>query len=187
MNTHALLRATVLRILDRATDLEWSVQGLGMLRHYLTPEVRLHIWLHRFMVPNVTVIHSHPWDFRSYIVSGEVRQHRYTLGASGEPFTEQTIRCGAGACVMTQPKPVFLFAGSLEVYRPGHWYEQEADEIHFSSPVDGTVTLVERHFRADTEHAQVFYQTPAFVSAEPRPATPDEISIGVRAALDRWA
>lgn len=140
MNTHALVRATVRSILERATDLEWSLQGFGMLRHYLTPTVRLHVWASAFRVKNVSTIHDH-WDFRR---------------------------------------------GPIEAFEPGHWYEQRADEIHESLPVDGTVTLVERHFRADTEHARVYYSTPAWVSAEPRPASRREIAAAVRLAIARW-
>lgn len=192
MNTHALLRATVRSILDRATELEWSLQGFGMLRHYLTPTVRLHLWDSRFKVKDVSTIHDHPWDFRSYIVSGVVGQHRFRELASplaADAFTvyaRTRIRCGPGGCATGAPDVVPLERLPLEVYEAGRWYEQRAEEIHESLPVDGTVTLVERHFKTDTEHANVYHATPRWVSAEPRPATRDEIAAFRQAALDRW-
>lgn len=193
MNTRTVIRATVRRVLESSYAAEWSVQGLGMLRLYLTPEVRLHIWHQRFRVPGVSAIHDHPWDFRSYIASGVVRQYRYVEGpghgASGQPllpFMRQTIRCGPGGCAIEQPVPALLRRQPLEEFRAGDWYEQFADEIHESRPEDGTVTIVERHFRSDTEHAHVYFDGPEWVSAEPRPALQSEIAYGIVAALERW-
>lgn len=196
MNTHALLRATVRSILDRAVDLEWSLQGFGMLRHYLTPTVRLHIWDSRFKVKDVSTIHDHPWDFRSYIVSGLVRQHRYseietqwdrTTHPYARLYERTKIRCGPGGCSMGDPQHVTLLRGPIEAYEAGRWYEQRAEEIHESLPHDGTVTLVEHHFKTDTEHARVYHQTPQWVSAEPRQATREEIAAFVRRALHGWS
>lgn len=97
---------------------DWSTQGLGMLRLYLSREVRLHVWHSAFRVPSVSDIHDHPWDFRSDIVCGSVRNVRYgivsesecgpvlqdgegnPLGAVARPgqpnYTQSTIRCGTG-------------------------------------------------------------------------------------------
>jgi hypothetical protein len=54
-------------------------------------------------------------------------------------------------------------------------------------PNPGTVTIVERRFKADTEHAFVFYpRNEKWVSAEPRPATPEEVITITQIALRRW-
>lgn len=191
MNTHALLRASVRTILESAAGRPWSAQGLGMLRLYLTPEIRLHVWDSRLKVPDVSTIHDHPWDFRSYVVAGVVRQYRFAgvfePGSRGrELHRRQAIRCGPGGCAIGEPVVAELFRNWGETYRAGTWYEQLAEEVHESLPEDGTVTLVERHFRSDTEHASVYFQGAGWVSAEPRPATLDEVAATVALALARW-
>lgn len=194
MNEIRLLRATVRSILEHADRYEWSLQGFGMLRTYLSKEVRLHVWNSRFAVPNVSTIHDHPWDFTSLIVSGRVTQYRFTESADpniGEPFSRQTIRCGVGGglvhgCEMNAPELVRLRRSYLETYDTGERYGQTANEVHHSLPDDGTVTIVERTFRADTEHARVYYNTQEWVSAEPRPATQGEVQRAIAAALEVW-
>lgn len=191
-NMYTLLRASVRAILLHATDYDWSLQGFGMLRCYLSPEIRLHVWDSRFKVPGVSVVHDHPWDFTSLIVTGEVKQYRYIEHpTNGEPFRRSTIRCGHGGgivraeCAPEAPEGVYLLRQALEIYHVGESYSQNADEIHESLPADGTVTLVERRFKADTEHARVYYQTPEWVSAEPRKAEFGEVRSAVNVAL-KW-
>lgn len=217
MNTRSLIRATARQVLDdalnsidlarRADDMEdtlqpWSVQGLGMLRIYLTPEIRLHVWDQSLRVPNVSDIHDHPWDFRSYVVSGELANARFyefmngmtsdealahTRARDGFEARRVRIRCGPGAHVVEPAAEVTLYPRSMLCHRSGEWYEQSAYEIHKTIPArDGTVTLVERVFRADTEHARVYYTTPEWVDAKPRPATQAEVESVIGRALERW-
>lgn len=190
VNTNALLRATVRAILHQPFAYEWSLQGFGMLRCYLSPTVRMHIWNSEFKVPHVSTVHDHPWDFTSYIVAGRVSQYRFTeCVTDGEPFLRSTIRCGVGGglvraeCSMAPAEEVLLRRSVREVYSHGEWYSQRADEIHESIPDDGTVTLVERRFKEDTEHARVYYQTPEWVSAEPRRATEAEVRHAIERAV----
>lgn len=193
MNNDHVLRAAVRAILTKAYAYEWSIQGFGMLRCYLSTEVRLHIGDSRFKVPDVSTVHDHPWDFTSYIVAGQVTQYRFVEHPTdGEGFQRSIIRCGVGGglvraeCGVEAPEQVFLRRSDIETYVAGQWYSQRADEIHESLPADGTVTIVERQFKADTEHARVYYQTPAWVSAEPRAATPREIAEAVGVALAQF-
>ena len=79
MNSHSLSKQLVKAILKSPYELKWSVQGLGMLRTYLSDEVRLHIWDRRLQIPQVSPLHDHPWHLDSEIVAGELRQHRYTV------------------------------------------------------------------------------------------------------------
>lgn len=188
----AKLVASIRQILERADSYSWSLQGLGMLRLYLSREVRLHVWDSRFVAPGASVIHTHPWQFESFVVSGEVRQFRYTEAASlregrnGVPYRRQRILCGPEGCAEGLPEEVVLLRGGLETYQAGALYSQEAAEIHESLPIPGTVTVVERTFLDDADHAFVYFQGEEWVSALPRPALPEEVQAIVGLALRRW-
>lgn len=179
-------------LLEHATSFEWSIQGLGMLRLYLDKATRLHVWSPMAKRPEVTTLHDHPWDFTSQIVSGRLTNVRYmpdTLPAHAHPFNymRQQIVCGPGGGVDAEPDPVHLFLCEAKTYWPGDLYYQHAEDIHESLPEPGTVTVITREFKKDTEHAHVFYPIEReWVSAEPRIATPDEVSRITGEALDLW-
>lgn len=193
MDRFSATRAVVRAVLEKADAFPWSLQGFGMLRTYLDDRrMRLHVWDSRFAVLDVSTIHDHPWHFDSLVVSGFLEQTRFAIVPEShphaQPFEFQTIRCGPGGCAIGEAKPVHLFAAwGVERYGPGSTYRQRADEIHESRPHDGTVTLVERHFLDDEEHARVFWRRgETWVSAEPREATPDEVRAITRHALEVW-
>lgn len=189
--TRDLVRA----ILEKPLGFEWTLQGLGMLRTYIGDgSVRMHVWDSRHAVPGVSQMHTHPWDFASLIVAGVVHQNRYVRHIDGDTFgddvrfvMEQSLRCGSGGGLESKPERLILHEQPIEVYYEGAIYTQAADEIHISLPADGTVTLIERTFHPDTEHAFVFWpQGQEWVSAEPREATPTEVIAICEASLDRW-
>lgn len=174
---------------DKST--RWTLQGLGMLRMYLGEDksLRLHVWNNRYVFPGSSEMHTHPWHLTSLIVAGVVNQHRFTesVGHGTKPYMRQVIHCGTGGGLIGGPEPVALVQGYRETYHEGDCYSQQADEIHVSSPVPGTVTLVERTFLEDAEHAFVFWQAGQdWVSAEPRPATAYEVAGILRESLERW-
>jgi hypothetical protein len=192
-------------ILEHAHDFEWSLQGFGMLRFYLTQELRLHVWDSRYRVENVSGVHTHPWHFDSTVLSGRVEQYRYTKrvghGAlTGDPksvdFDEYLLKAGMGGHLDSPPAPVTLTPqwdysneSGLEVVEAGQLYSQAYDEIHLSLPEDGTVTIVQRKIavRGQTDHAFVYVSAgQEWVSAEPRMATSDEVEDICTAALTRW-
>jgi len=187
-----MIRLLVQNILERPGGFDWSVQGLGMMRLYLSDEVRLHIWDSALKVPGVSAIHSHPWDMESKVVAGRYKQHRYTRTPPnrvpwGGKFKCVQIRCGEGACVTEPPVEVELDEQPLEVYLPGMSYNQSHDEIHLSCPEDGTVTLVTRAFLEDRDHARVYWRGKGdWVDAKPRRATPDEVTQVTARALRTW-
>jgi len=184
MNTTQLI---VRKLLEKASWLEWSVQGLGMLRTYLSRETRLHVWHSAFKVPNVSTIHDHPWDFESRVIVGRITNRVYGRDLSLDPsHTLARIKCGeGGGLIPGSEESLGLRLVSEETYTPGEMYDEIADVLHESVPEDGTVTIVTRRFRRDTEHARVCYPIgTSWVSAEPRPATADEIATGVKAALE---
>lgn len=176
-------------VLDHPFEHAWTIQGLGMLRTYLDPwEVeRLHIWDTGTAVEDVSTIHDHPWDFRSRIVAGEIRNQRFVIDGSelAAEFLTAKIRCGAGGGLISDPVPVRICSEGVERYGPGDQYSQRAPELHESFPSRGAVTVISREFRTDRDVATVCWRTGEWVSAEPRPATRAEVEhfIGLARAV----
>lgn len=182
------VKPLIQKILERPHQHDWSLQGLGMLRLYLTDELRLHIWHSAFRVPDVSMMHTHPWHFHSLIVAGEVIQNRYAESDTGLEYHRQTILCGPGGGLLDEPPQlVKLKKKPDEHYSEGEVYSQLANEIHVSVPRNGTVTLIQREFLDDTEHAYVFWESGGeWVSAEPRRAVYGEVKDITQHALKVW-
>lgn len=199
------VRPLVLSVLRNWLSYSWSLQGFGMLRTYITRELRLHIWNSRFAVKDVSTIHDHPWHFESTVVSGRLVNTRYRVHPCTHsdaqvqalgirvPFIKERIVCGPGGGaeknmdMTVNGTRVWLIPLEPETYEVGDTYRQQADEVHHTWFEDGTVTIVHREFLADAEHANVFYKADSkWVSAEPRDATPDEVSAIVDHALTRF-
>lgn len=179
------IKKLVQHVLEYPKGYEWTVQGLGMMRTYLAPEIRLHVWDGKHKFPNVSELHTHPWNFHSIVVAGKVFNHRYVESGDGTQIMRQTIRCGEGGGLIGDPEKVRLTMGMKECYIEGDIYVQKAREIHRSSPLDGTVTIIHREFLDDTEHAYVYFDG-EWVTAEPRAATPQEIEDTCVIALGTW-
>lgn len=192
MDSFASVRLLVENILRRPGGFDWQVQGLGMMRLYLSEEVRLHIWDSSLKVPGVSAIHSHPWDLRSTVIAGRYKQHRFVpvkpyQVLPGEKFKCVSICCGKDACMTGDPIEIELAEQPLEVYSEGMSYAQANDEIHLSCPEDGTVTLIERTFYEDRDHANVYWRGKGgWVDAKPRAATTEEVAIVTARALETW-
>lgn len=179
--------ALVKMILLNHRHFEWTLQGFGMLRTYIGKELRLHVWDSRFQVDDVTQMHTHPWNFRSLVVAGQVENVRYVERPEWQAFDRYEILCGEGGHITSEPEQVYLSAEPPEIYAAGHVYSQEANEIHSSHPLDGTVTLIYREFLDDEDHAYVYCeQGKEWISAEPRAATPAEVGAICQNALERW-
>ena len=158
----------VKKILERPLGHDWSLQGFGMLRLYLSKEVRLHVWHSSKAVPNVSLIHTHPWHFDSEVIVGQIVNVRYVVsdnypGRGFTPHQYAKILCGVGGGMAKGElkeergvKP--LTELHHEVYRERDSYWQTADEIHKSIPTDGTVTVVTRKPLPDPDHALVFWE-----------------------------
>lgn len=183
----------------------WTLQGLGMLRTYLgeDKQVRLHVWDDRYIAePTPSELHTHPWHMYSYVVAGEVRNTRFTIptpayslhdsevflySERNAEYMKQTIFCGIGGGLCGDPEHAVLRAEDEEVYTAGQVYKQHAEEIHKSNPLRGTVTLVTRGFGEDVDHAEVYWPAgEEWITAEPRPATPEEVSDICTLALQTW-
>lgn len=189
-NECAAMRSMIHTMLGDAQLYDWTVQGFGMMRVYIpgpgSPKrFRLNMWNSALAVPNVSIMHDHPWSFDSWIINGAFRNIRYIEDHfSGDDFFFMNIKTGvAGQWGKTDGK-VRLRALPTEHYRTGDKYHQDASEIHASYYDDGTVTLNDRV--GDTEHAKVFWAEGDWVDAKPREATPDEINSTVALALGKW-
>lgn len=200
LNTHYLsMRDTVEFILVNALKYEWSLQGFGMLRLYLGKNTRLHVWDSRYKSDNPSLIHTHPWDFTSFVIAGQItNQEYYTKDRMSEMYTPgldvprctlmgARIRCGVGGGLTGEGEQYTLYKALPRSYVSGESYSQIDTEIHSSHPVDGTVTLVYRKPNPDPDHAMVFWEPgDVWRSAEPRPATPAEVAEITSMALLRW-
>jgi hypothetical protein len=134
-------------------------------------------------------MHTHPWDFRSYVVAGKVINCRFVEAEQKTvygTYKRQTIKCGIGGGLIGEPEEVNLWMKDPEVYSESEVYFEEAEEIHLSMPEDGTVTLVKREFKDDVDHAYVFWLDGEWGSAEPREATREEISMTLTHSLNTW-
>lgn len=184
---YLVTKELVKKILENASAYSWSLQGLGMLRLYLSDDLRMHVWHHDFRFPKASTMHNHPWDFRSLIVAGELKQMRYVKDKGGDWFNTATIRCGEGGAIVSESKRIKLAGCAMERYGEGQTYSELAEEIHESFPTNGTVTLVRRIFKQDKDHAQVFWPVGhVWGSAEPRAATADKVQQITSYALQRW-
>lgn len=181
-------RALVKAILQAHDKFTWSVQGLGMLRMYLNRTARLHIWDTALKVPGVSELHTHPWDFSSMVLAGSLTNTIYR-DVSGEPtHYKQSIRCGEGGALEGSAAQVSLRVESERKYGIGGIYSEQSELIHKTTPgLRGTVTLVHRRFKSDTEHAHVYWPVEdgenGWVSAEPSIVASEVVAVSVAEAL----
>lgn len=197
------VRELVRSILKSPQQWEWTLQGFGMLRTYLTLGMRLHVWDHGYRTKDVTDVHDHPWNFESLVVSGKIVNTRYRVHPCEHtdeqlapfvrrPFLRSQIVCGVNGGntpdeVKARGERVWLEPLAPEEYLVGQTYRQEASEVHHTAFGSGTVTLVRREFLQDTEHAHVFFRADEeWVSAEPRVATPTDVDRICSYALAQW-
>lgn len=189
MNITKLL---VKNILEHAHCYSWSLQGLGMLRLYLSPEVRLHVWDQSFAWPNASPIHTHPWDFTSHIIAGSLQNLIYKeipqIHSNDQAFWKSKLICGAGGHLAGEPLRTFLELDACDQWSEGQTYTEMHDVIHASKPEQGTVTIVERTFgnRRNDEATVYWPYGENWGSAEPRRANYDEIREITSTALSKF-
>lgn len=179
--------------LDGWQERAWTVQGFGMVRTYLddAKEWRLNIWDDALRVPNVSEIHDHPWDFKSWVLCGEIANTRFRVAPERKPddaidfslpFQHVKIVTGEGGGPRGWPDVVRLLANRPETYGPGEGYLQSKDEIHITKARPGTVTLNQRSPATPEHTANIYWPRGPWVNAEPRPATKSEVFNAVQLA-----
>ena len=174
-------KARARKILEQPLDRLWTVQGFGKIATNITVNARLHVWDRMVVDPEVPAVHSHAYPFRSLVLAGIVRNLRYTEWPSGPWNRVITDTEGPSLAVADLKEAV------TEVYREGDQYSQEAHEIHWSIPDDGTVTLVEWDFFRAPKAMHVFWRGAVpWQDAKPREATPEEVLAVTRRALAIW-
>lgn len=186
------LKSVVREVLEWKPFHMWTLQGFGMLRTNVGAD-RIHVWDKNFAVEGVTTVHDHPWDFSSIVVAGKIVNRRYRLvdaytwrGPTAPSHHQQRIVCGLNGGAAGEPTDVRLDCVAEETLEPGDVYFQESGEIHESIPEDGTVTVITRRYKTDTEHAHVFFPLGTkWVSAIPRAATRDEVAAMTSKAIAR--
>jgi hypothetical protein len=180
-------RPLVYHLLDHAESLAlegnpkgWSLQGFGMFRLYLAPNLRLHVWDPEHRVEDVTDIHDHPWSFDSTIIAGTVTDQQWFKEddfagpiSTGKRYLEQLIQCGPGGGARGEATPVRLVPAHKRTYRAGECYRMSWRDLHATTASPGAVTLISRKPRPDPDHARVYFpEGKTWVSAEPAPAPP---------------
>ena len=189
MSSADFAKPLVAALIARSLVTDWSLQGLGMFRMYLSKKIRLHVWApSKFAVENVSTIHTHPWDFTSTVIAGaitdvlygeDVAEALFVARMTGQKPThnKQQIVCGPGGGIFGDSQTTNLFVRGRTAFKERQYYQRRANEVHESRPTDGTVTIIEREFHDDSEHAYVYFPFgKEWVSAEPRPATTDEVA-----------
>lgn len=168
------IKALIRTILHKPEEHEWTLQGFGMLRLAMCSkegDFRLNIWDSRYRNADVSMLHDHPWDFESLVVSGGLCNIRFKPDDVGESFEFATLKPGpeGGSVSGGDSGIIKLLCASTEYYTAGESYKQEAAEIHMSLPEDGTITF-NRRLRKSADLAHVFWRSgKKWVSAKPFP------------------
>ncbi len=195
-----ICRVLVKSILESAIDYEWSIQGFGMLRLYLEPEVRLHIWDSHYRIESASLVHTHPWNFESFIVAGMMRNYQYQESKDLNPnkrtydckMWKQEIIPGERARAATNGNAylVAMEHPEVDIYTVGNTYRQLRTVPHMSEYEDGTVTIISRHDRTEQDRAFSYwpksYGKQGWISAAPRVATTKEVDDITQRSLKRW-
>lgn len=183
-------KALVRWVLENSRREDWSVQGFGFMRMYLTrgdTSARVHIWNSKLRLEGVSDIHTHPWSFESLVVAGLLGNVRWTPGTTGRSFDEYLLNAGEDARLLSSPKPVKLVEHVIERYGPGETYKQRHDEIHSNVICkESTITVIARELQVENpDHARVFVPGgDEWGNAAPRPATAQEWHSIVGGALE---
>lgn len=191
MNQDAL-KSLTREILTAPFRYDWTVQGFGMLRCYLPGDVRLNIWDANLMYdPKPSMIHDHPWDFRSVIIAGELSNRIYEVGpetwSMGMPMWERRLKPGMGTQKLGDDKKVVLRQSGGGIYGPGQSYSQKWNEVHETSYLDGTITINFRSRGDRPDVARVYYAKDSqWETAEPRKASKEEVAATCGRSLEFW-
>jgi hypothetical protein len=173
---------------DDVYELDWSLQGFGMLR-LKYGSMRVHVWCHELAnhIPPHD-IHTHPWSFESYIISGSLREALYDFKHPefGDKETRAIqIVCGEGGGPnQEEPIPLALKEYREVMHRAGTAYYRHKSQFHRVMFTNGAVSVIHRNNSDDQGHAWVIVpEGEEFKSAEPRKPTRLELEQGISAAL----
>lgn len=189
LNQLNVFRALVHTIFGACAHVEWTLQGMGLLRCHMPGNLRLHVWDSRFRYPGVSMIHDHmQWDLESFVVCGHVRNQRYrpylNPPPNSKPYHYGVFRTGKGTEMVADPKIMHLLPAPEERYSAGASYFQRSYEIHETDAKDGTVTIMQKAPK-DTANARIFWpEGTEWGNAEARTPTAAEVDAIITNALD---
>lgn len=169
----ALDRREALAILADPHAHPWKVQGIGLLSLRLDDrrERRLHVW-DPPSAPEHPPVHDHPYDFTSTVIAGELTDTTWVEHLEGDPFRRERYRPDAEDDRTVDE--VRLLA-TRRVLRAGESYGHAAADLHDSRQAPGTVTVIRCTWHERAELSVCLRPGDPWVSAESRPATPDEV------------
>lgn len=185
------IKNKVREMLNNPLDYEWEIQGFGMLRTYIDANTRVQIWHNNYKIPNVTDIHTHPWDFTSFIIQGYMQNLCFIESKiENETVPEDIIynRCliltGEHAYVKEKTK-VILSRDTNIKYTNGMEYTHKKDVPHRTEYSNGTITvLTKNNINKDSLAYSYTKGDSEWVSAAPRIATNEEVMFFVNEALE---
>jgi hypothetical protein len=174
---HTLNEALVRTILEHPADHPWKIQDIGVLGLWLDDrrEYRLHVWNPDGAIGE-PVVHDHPFDFTSTVIAGELVNTRYVEDPSGAEYCRDRYRTDDEHNRRTD---TVRLVGTSEILGPGARYHQVAHELHDSSQVPGTVTVLhmQPHPSAELPELTVCRQPGSpWLSGAARLATGDEVA-----------
>lgn len=155
-----------------------------MLRTYISKNTRLQIWLKEFIVPNVTDIHTHPWNFESLIYQGSIANYCFTEAGSSndKKFDRCLILTGENAYVKEKTS-VVMGINAIRNYCAGDSYYHKKTIPHRIDFIDGTITILTKSYIDEDSLAYSYVPDGGkWVSAAPRIATEEEIMKFIEAA-----
>lgn len=179
----AMSKALVLTILRHAEDFPWRLQpdiGLLGLRMDDRREFRLHVWDPAYSGADPP-IHDHPYSFTSHVIAGELTNHRYEEDPAGGVYTR--FRYVPGAEHLRRSDSLRL-SGTATTFTEGGRYSQVAPELHASTQLPGTVTVIRCSWVEASELTVCVRNEGSWRSAQARDATRDEIKRVAAKALE---
>jgi hypothetical protein len=175
-------KALVFTVLRHAEDFPWRMTDIGLLGLRLDDqrEYRLHVWDPTYSVGDPP-IHDHPYDFDSEIIVGELTNTRYEEDPAGDEYIR--FRYSPAAEDRRRSDTVRLSA-TATTFTEGGQYRQLAHELHASSQLPGTVTVIRCSWTGVAELTVCGRDEASWRSGQARDATRDEIKAVASKALE---
>lgn len=177
-----LIAALVRQVLEHPADRPWVMQDVGLLALRLDDRrvYRLHVW-DPASCAGEPPIHDHPFAFTSTVVAGELTNTLWEESPSGVEYERDRYTPPDEAGRVTD---TVRLSGASTTFAAGDRYSQLPHELHSSTQVPGTVTLLRRSSWHVRELTVCRRPGSPWVSGESRPAPPAEVRRITTAARD---
>lgn len=201
--TTCILRGFALQVLQHHSDFQWTHEPGGFMRTCLAPDMVMNVFDASLVHEGATLIHTHPLDFTSMILAGELRHFRHTrygraaAPAGAQPYGYQDFDVEFKGA--SPAKGCFLVEEPMEVYHAGDTYQVLSHEIHRVGTEDGTITVLTREYITKPTGSTTFWpyvapgalsakppEPPKFDNVGPGPADPKVVAEVAMRANERW-